>query len=139
MPDGDSGCRQIDDPPPWQLLFGIACPPPGFEAKRAYYPSYELTKAGYRMLNRWGDRCSHVASNGKNFDFYNACDTHDYGYDLARVDELKGSDDKAEVDGIFLSDMYADCRDRSEKSSCERRAKIYYSWVVAYGSFDSPF
>jgi len=63
------------------------------------------------------------------FNRWNACATHDYGYDLWKFGTV--GLDKNQVDDNFLDDMMADCGDRPlvARQGCEATARIYHQAV----------
>jgi RHS repeat-associated protein len=114
--------------------------PPGFitwlkthkGGNRSNPVRYGNTKAGYRWM-RNGDHCTDSEDTDFFFNFKNACDVHDLGYDLMEYMHYKGA--KSAVDSIFYHDMKADCNDRFfiNKSMCRTRAYAYYQAVKRFG------
>ena len=102
------------------------------------------TQNGLKHFNRWrvGDRngeCSFTAERkttllGVIFDFTQACQTHDYCYDLGAASRLNYSHvKKTDCDQIFRDDMFYDCSNRSlhNRPDCWYYANIYFVGVKA--------
>lgn len=97
---------------------------------------YRKTRAGWRKMQLHGDHCSPPArSTGPYWDFTNACDTHDLGYELLRFMGRNGRpavlDGRRMVDSLFLNDMRADCHHRSviPRNYCYSMARNYW-WTI---------
>jgi len=93
-------------------LTGEVCAPPAFP----YSPQFRRTKAGIRAADPFGDCSSEFGpigpgDTGRSFNFTDACDTHDYGYDLLRFFDI-GGDARRDVDKQFSADLAAACADR---------------------------
>lgn len=96
-----------------RYLTGEVCSPVGFP----YTPELRLTKAGLRAADPKGSCSSKVwlfgpGDTGRSFNFSDACDTHDYGYDLLRFFDI-GGQARRDVDNQLARDMNADCNNRS--------------------------
>ena len=141
--DLDGLCKEMRRASVRQYLTAEACAPRGFEEKFGYYPVVYVA-AGYqgaggiRYRNDEGDGCSHFESHGNNYDFLNACKTHDYGYDLLRFGPLRGSKylRRREVDRFFHDDMRASCNSYrgNARRGCRLRAQNYYRGVRTFGA-----
>ncbi len=121
-----------------QYLNGLRCPRYEDITARGYYPEW------IKHFNRWrvGDRngeCSFTAERkttllGVIFDFTQACQTHDYCYDLGAASRLNYSHvKKTDCDQIFRDDMFYDCSNRSlhNRPDCWYYANIYFVGVKA--------
>lgn len=91
-------------------LSGEVCPPSALP----YEPNLRLTDAGPRVVDPYGE-CSWLIDRTPIYDFRDACDKHDYGYDLIRVRALP-TQEQSTIDDRFLADMLASCRRRSSGS-----------------------
>lgn len=93
-----------------------------------------MTKAGLRAMDPFTDGCSNVMSTGPNFNFKNACATHDYLADLDRFGAPGVTEPR--IDHQFLLDMLADCRGRNfvARKGCEATARGYRAGV-RFGNF----
>jgi hypothetical protein len=125
---GDS----VYDPEPTTMdyLSGRVCPPEDFP----YQPNIIGTDAGQRAVDPYTDGCSSPGEEKTPFfNRWNACATHDYGYDLWRHGTVGVG--KNEVDQIFYEDMLADCKGRNiaAKHACQQSAKQYRSAVEFLG------
>lgn len=74
---------------------------------------------------------------GLSFDFRDACDVHDYGYDLLRYfgkrKEPLGKVARRDADDLFFSDMSDHCETRTflAESKCHTWAAVFYDFVTA--------
>jgi RHS repeat-associated protein len=116
--------------------------PPGFLAflaGRGTYMIYVNTKAGMRGVLRGPkhDVCTWSPNTGLTWDFRNACDTHDLGYDLLRFFKIGGLA-RHWVDVELYGDARADCNRRSwfNKRACRATAFIFYDWVNHYSNHE---
>jgi len=93
---------------------------------------FAMTKAGMRAMRVNGDHCSKSPDTGWAWNFKNACDTHDLGYDLLRFFRMGGAA-RIAVDGLFLSDMSSDCKGRSfiNRKTCQSTAHAYWAAIAA--------
>jgi RHS repeat-associated protein len=114
--------------------------PPGFMAFLA------ARGESVRRLNvkggiRWGvvgsDHCSGGPSSGPGFDFTNACDTHDLGYDLLRRFKIGGIA-RLMVDELFKRDVSLSCFNSWTVffSPCLGLANLYAGVVRAASIFN---
>jgi YD repeat-containing protein len=69
------------------------------------------TKAGRRAVLRNGDHCTKSPDTGFAWNFKNACDTHDLGYDVEHYWHRGGILRRAS-DSLINNDMKADCKHR---------------------------
>lgn len=127
----------------WDLLMGVVGPPCDFKTHISppYDPEYKDTEAGWRMIKpSWaGDACSLPAlDTGPYWNFWDACGTHDYGYDLIRYGHRTSHVlvSKGDVDDLFFVDMSAHCERRGffTKEQCRAVAAAYYFAVRNNGS-----
>ena len=127
---------------------GARWAPCSFFEKKHYYPIIVQTKAGQRAEDPHGN-CSvpfvgNLAGSAYFYNFHNACNTHDYMYDLLRVFwtlivgnyhpvNRDGQLIREVVDFWFVEDMYADCLGRGAGGIyapfCEYVADEFYSGV----------
>lgn len=98
-------CQFLPSPTTLDYLMGLQCARAGF----GYSPIFRDTFVGPRFADPSGE-CSWLADTGAAWDFGNACDTHDYGWDLVRANAPGVV--KSEVDDLFYGDMMADCGTR---------------------------
>ena len=75
-----------------------------------------------------------VPDSGSSFNFKAACAHHDFGYANYRKLNKWDKATKKDVDDIFFRDMSAHCdsRGRLDRTSCYKRALVYYGFVRAY-------
>lgn len=97
------------------------------------------TLAGWRAMLTGGDHCSKAPDKGPNFNFINACDTHDLGYELMRFFGTQGPripGARQYVDSLFLNDMRADCHHRNlvSRNLCYAAARLYYTVIQRVSS-----
>ena len=92
---------------------------------------FVYTKAGWRAMRVNGDHCSRSLDSGWSWNFKDACDTHDLGYDLLRFFHI-GGDARRLVDTLFKVDMISACRGRSwwTRYSCASTAAEYYGAIA---------
>lgn len=92
-----------------EYLTGARPPPPDFEAVMGYTPYKLNTPAGPRMQDPHG-RASSPGEIGPVDDFDVMAKTHDYGYDLLRYFDRKGTPLKPEArkaaDAMFRNDLF---------------------------------
>lgn len=99
------------------------------------------TLAGWRAMLTGGDHCSKAPDRGPNFNFSNACDTHDLGYELMRFFGTRGTSipgARQYVDSLFLNDMRADCHRRNliSRNVCYAAARLYYTVIQRVSAAD---
>ncbi|MGH9150839.1 MAG: phospholipase A2 [Acidimicrobiales bacterium] len=133
--DLDGLCKRMKKPSVRQRLNGTACPPEGFYEEFGYMPELVETPAGKRYTKRGGE-CSHAADSSRYFDFGLACKTHDYGYDLLRMEAIGGwgYTNRRRIDRMFHDDMRASCNASSNRTKCRQRAQSYYRAVRLFGT-----
>lgn len=98
-------CQFLPSPTTLDYLMGLQCAPPGLD----YTPVLRDTVAGLRFVDPAGE-CSWLVDTGAAWDFRDACDVHDYGWELVRANAPGVV--KSEVDDLFYGDMLADCATR---------------------------
>lgn len=134
-------CQKKTDASLRDYTTGIACPPEGFP----YVPNVEDTQAGLRALDPYTDGCSvprglrqafsDRINSGENFDFRNACATHDYAYDLLRYwNEIEEPPPfhARDADLQLEADSRADCDARNDwdRGLCNGRVSWYWDGVT---------
>ena len=100
---------------------------------------YANTAAGWRFMLINNDHCTDAPDTGVDFDFRNACDTHDLGYQLMTYMRLQGRMDrgaKTYVDNLFLQDMNSDCNRRSflVRWDCRLMANTEYRFASRFAN-----
>lgn len=122
-------CTERSDPTTDDYLSGRQCPPAGFP----YAPEIVDTRNGQRALDPFDDGCSGplVTEDQLYFDFNQACETHDYAYDLVRWGGTLL--DEHAADAYFERDLRAACANRSAlfKPACHASASGYAYFVQA--------
>ncbi len=87
-----------------------------------------MTKAGFRFMRVGGDHCSGIPDTFWDYNFINACDAHDLGYDLMRFMNYHAIAAKHAVNLMLYNDMKADCRGRFiiAREACLSDAWTFY-------------
>jgi hypothetical protein len=116
-----------------EYLTGARPPPADFEKVMGYKPFAIQTKHGQRMQDPHG-AASAPGKIGPDKEFDPAAKTHDYGYDLLRYYERKGTplDPQARkaADALFRKDLFHFANDQKGLGS---RVK-YRAWAQVYAT-----
>lgn len=121
---GFVACEQAPSAGTSQYLTGEACPPARFAETMGYEPILVATVSGWRYTKpAWaGGYCSApMTDRGPFWDFEDACQAHDYGYDLVRF----GIGDRSAADDLLYRDMLESCgrRDAATATACRALAR----------------
>lgn len=116
-----------------EYLTGARPPPADFEQVMGYKPYAIQTKHGQRMQDPHGD-ASAPGKIGPDKEFDPAAKTHDYGYDLLRYYEKKGTplgpDARKAADALFREDLFHFANDQKGLGN---RIK-YKAWAQIYAT-----
>lgn len=116
-----------------EYLTGARPPPADFEKVMGYKPYAIQTKHGQRMQDPHGD-ASAPGKIGPDKEFDPAAKTHDYGYDLLRYYERKGTplgpQARKAADALFREDLFHFANDQKGLGS---RLK-YRAWAQIYAT-----
>ena len=85
-----------------------------------------------------GDHCSSSRDKGESWNFVNACDVHDLGYDMMRFMRV-GGDVRKSIDELFYNEMKANCSRQGfiQKGVCYPAASMYLLAVQRRTSWDN--
>ncbi len=116
-----------------EYLTGARPPPADFEKVMGYKPYAIQTKHGQRMQDPFGD-ASAPGKVGPDKEFDPAAKTHDYGYDLLRYYDRKGTplgkDARKAADAQFREDLFDYAHDQK---GLKNRVK-YTTWAQIYAT-----
>lgn len=116
-----------------EYLTGARPPPADFEQVMGYKPYAIQTKHGQRMQDPHGD-ASAPGKIGPDKEFDPAAKTHDYGYDLLRYYEKKGTplgpEARKAADALFREDLFHFANDQKGLGN---RIK-YKAWAQIYAT-----